>query len=63
MVATEKEKVFGIFDFVSEKKTDCFQGLFAAVHVIAQEEVVGLGWEAPVLEQTEQVVVLAMDIT
>ena len=63
MVATEKEKVFWIFDFVSEKKTDGFQGLFPAVHVIAQEEVVGLGWEAPVLEQTEQVVVLAMDIT
>ena len=32
------------------------------VHVVAQEEVVGLWWEASVFEQSEQVVILTVDI-
>ena len=32
------------------------------VHVVAQKEVVGLWWEASVFEQSEQVVILTVDI-
>ena len=42
MVAAEDEEVFGVFDFVCEEKTYYFDGLFASVYVVAEEEVIGL---------------------
>ena len=62
MVASQEKKVFGIFYFVGEQEADGFQGLLATVDVVAQEQVVGLGWKAAVLEQTQQVSVLAVDV-
>jgi hypothetical protein len=35
MVATEDEEIFGKLDFVGEEEADGFQGLLAAVDVIA----------------------------
>jgi len=37
--------------------------LLSTIDVIAKEEIIGLWWEAAILEQTEQIVVLTMDIT
>jgi len=37
--------------------------LFAAVNVVAKEEIVGFWRETTVLEKTEEIVVLAMNIT
>ena len=63
VVATQNEEVFWILDLVCQKQADCLEGLLATVHVVAKEEVVGLGWESPVLEQAEQVIVLTVYIT
>jgi len=35
VVAAEDIKVLGVLDFVGEEEADGFQGLFAAVHVVA----------------------------
>lgn len=35
MVPSEDEKVFGIFDFVREEETDCLQGLFTPINIVA----------------------------
>lgn len=63
VVATENEKVLGILDLVGEQEADDLKGLLAAVDIVAQEEIVGLGREATVFEQAEQIVVLAVDVT
>ena len=62
MVAPEEEEVLWVLDLVGEQQADGLQALLAPVHVVAQEEVVGLGREAAVLEQAEQVRVLAVDV-
>ena len=46
----------------SQFKIKCILNRMLPVHVVAQEEVVGLWWEAPVFEQSEQVVILTVDI-
>lgn len=46
VVAAEDEEVFGVFYFVGEEEADYFEGLFAAVDVVTEEEVVGFGGEA-----------------
>lgn len=63
MVPPEDEEVFGILDLVGEEETDGLEGLLAAIDVIAEEEVVCFWREAAVLEQSEEVVVLAVDVT
>ena len=39
------------------------QTLLSSVNVVAEEEVVGLGRESTILEETEQVVVLSMNVS
>lgn len=63
MVSAQDEEVFWVLDLVGEKQTDGFEGLLAAVDVIAEEEVVGFWWEAAVLEQAQEVVVLSVNVT
>ena len=63
MVAPEDEEVFRVLDLVCQEKADGLEGLLASVDIIAEKEVVGLGWEAAVLEKAQQVIVLSMDIT
>ena len=63
VVATENEEVLGVLDLVCEEQADGLKGLLATVDVVAKEEVVGLGGETTVLEQTEQIVVLAVNIS
>ena len=42
VVAPEDEEVFGVFNFVCEKETYHFNGLFSSVNIITKEEVIGL---------------------
>ena len=63
MIASKKEEVLRILDLIAEKETNRLDGLFSSVDVVAKEEVVGLGREATVLEDPQQVVVLSMDVT
>lgn len=63
MIAAQQEEVLWILDLVGEQQADGFERLFAAVHVVAQEQVVGFGREATVLKQAQQVIVLAVYVT
>lgn len=63
VVAAEDEEVLGVLNLVGEEKADGLEGLLATVDVVAEEEVVGLGRETTVLEETEEIIVLAVDIT
>ena len=62
VVSSEQKEILWVFDFVSEEETDGLEGLFASVDVVAQEEVVGVWGEAAVLKESEEVVVLAVDV-
>lgn len=63
VVATEDEEVFGVLDLVGQEQANGLKGLLTSVDVVTEEEVVGLWGKAAVLKQTEQIVVLAVDIT
>lgn len=62
MIAAQQEEVLWIFDFVRQQQANGLQRLFAAIDVVAQKQIVGLGREAAVLEQTQQVIVLTVDV-
>ena len=53
VIASQKEEVLGILDFVAEKKAHGFDGLFSTVNVVTKEEVVRFGWEASILEYSQ----------
>ena len=63
VVTAENEEVLRVLDLVCQQKADGLERLLATVDVVTEEEVVGLGREAAVFEETEKVVVLAVDIT
>jgi len=42
VVSAEEEEIFGVLDFVSKEETDDFERLFAAIHVVSEEEIVCL---------------------
>lgn len=63
VVAAENEEVLRVFDLVCQQQADCLERLLAPIHVVAEEEVVGLWWEASVLEETQEVVVLPVNVT
>lgn len=51
MVAPEQEEVLGVFDLVRQQQADGLQRLLPSVHVVSQEQVVGLRREAAVLKE------------
>lgn len=63
VVAAQNEEVLGVFDLVCQQKADGLERLLATVDVVTEEEVVRLRREATVFEETEKIVVLAVDIT
>ena len=63
MVSSQEEEVLGVFDLVRQQETDRLQRLFPAVYVVSEKEVVALRGEASVLKQTQQVVILAVDVS
>ena len=52
VVAAENEEVLWVLDLVCEEQADGFEGLLAAIDIVAEEEVVCLWWESAVFEQT-----------
>lgn len=62
VVTTEDEEVLGVLDLVGQEETDGLQRLLATVYVVTKEEVVRLWREATVFEETEEIIVLAVDI-
>ena len=63
MVSTKDEKVFRVLDLVCEEKTDGFERLLTPVDVVAEEKVVCFWWETSILEKSQKVIVLTMDVT
>ena len=63
MVSSQKKEVRGILNLVSHDQAYYLQGLFAVVHVIAQEHIICLGWKSTVLETSEKIVVLSVNVT
>lgn len=63
MVSSQQKEVFWVFDLVSQQQADGLQGLLAPVNIVPQEQVVALWWEAPILKQPQQIVVLPMNVT
>ena len=62
VIAAQHEEVLGVFDLITQQQTYRLERLFASVDVVPEEQVVRLGREAAVLEQTQQVRVLAVDV-
>lgn len=62
VVAAQDEEVLGVLDLVGKEQADRLQRLLATVDVVTEEEVVGFRGESTVFEQTQQVVVLAVDV-
>lgn len=48
---------------VREQQANGFQALLAAVHIVAQEKVVGLWRETAILEEPQQIGILAMNVS
>jgi hypothetical protein len=63
MVPPEDVDVIGVSYFQSEEEADCLNTLSAPVDVVSQEKVGGIGREPTVLEKSEHIVVLSVDIS
>ena len=63
VVTAEDEKVLWVLDLVGEEKADGLKRLLSSVNVVAKEEVVGFWWESSVLKESEEIVVLSVDVT
>jgi hypothetical protein len=63
VVATKNEEVLRVLDLVGQQQADGLERLLASVDVVSKEEVVGFGRESAVFEQSEEVVVLPVDVT
>lgn len=63
VVSAKDKEVLWILDLVRKEQADGLERLLSTIDIVTQEEVVGLGREPAVLEEAEQVVVLAVNVT
>jgi hypothetical protein len=63
VVAAQDEEILGVLDLVCEQQADCLQRLFASVYIVAKEEIICFWWKAAIFEETQQIIVLTMDVT
>lgn len=63
VVSTQNEEVLGVLDLVGKEKANGLERLLATVDVVTEEKIVGLRRETAVFEETQKVIVLAVDIT
>jgi len=63
VVSSEEEEVLGVLDLVGEEEADGLERLLSSVNVISEEEVVGLRRETSILEESEELIILAMHIS
>lgn len=62
MISAQDKEVFRVLYLISKEQADCFQRLLSPIDVVAQKQVVGFWRKSSVLEQTEKIVVLAMNV-
>ncbi|GMT10531.1 hypothetical protein PFISCL1PPCAC_1828, partial [Pristionchus fissidentatus] len=63
VVTTEHEEVLGSLDLVAEHEDDGLNVLSSSVHVVSQEEIVGIGRESFLVEDTKEIRILSVDIS
>ena len=63
VVASEQEEVLRVLDLVGEEEANGLERLLSSVNVISKEEIVGLRGETAILEESQEVIILAMHIT
>lgn len=62
MVSPQQEKVLRILYLIGQQQADRLQAVLAPVHIVSQEQVVGLGREASVLEKSQQIIILPVNV-
>ena len=50
MIPSEQKEVFWILDFVGEQEANGLEALLASVHVVAEEQVIGLRRKPAILK-------------
>ncbi|GMT31206.1 hypothetical protein PFISCL1PPCAC_22503, partial [Pristionchus fissidentatus] len=63
VVAAEQEERLRVAQLVPEQEEDRLQVVLASVNVVAQEEVVGGGWKASLVEESEQIGELTVNVS
>jgi len=63
VVSSQEEEVLRVLYLVSQEKANGLKTLLASVHVVTEEQVVGIRRETAILKQSKQVIVLTMNIT
>lgn len=59
---SQKGRIYAT-NLVRQQQTDSLQTLLSSINIVAQEEIVCLGRESSVFEQSQQVVVLSVDVS
>ena len=63
MIASQDEEVVWVLNLEGQEKANNFQTLFPSVDVISQKQVVGFRRKSSVLEQSEEIVILPMNVS
>lgn len=62
MVSSQQEKVPRVLYLVCQKKTDCLEWIFPSIYVITQKEVVTVWGKFTVVEKSQQIWVLTVNV-
>lgn len=62
MVTSQNKEVLGVLDLVRKQKADSLKRLLATVDIVTEEEVICFWREAAVFKQTQEIVILAMNV-
>lgn len=63
VVSSKQKKIFRIFDFVSKQKTYGLDRLSSPIYIIAQKKIVGKGRLFTILEYTQEIEILPMNVS
>jgi len=63
VVAAQQEEVLGVLDLVGQQQADRLKALLASVNIVAEKQIVCLGRKTSVFEESEEIGVLAVDIS
>ena len=63
VIASQDKEIFRVLDLVGKEQADSFERLLASIDIVPQEQIICLRRESTILEQTEEIVILAVNIT
>jgi hypothetical protein len=59
---SQQKEILWVFNLVRQEQANGFEGLFSAVDIVSEKKIVGVWWESTVLKESEEVVVLSVDV-